>query len=291
MDFVAIDIETANSDMASICQIGIAKFVNGVLAEEWVSLINPEDYFDFINVDIHGINEGDVTDAPKFIEILDRLKYFIDGAICVCHTHFDRISLAKAFQKHSIQPLNITWLDSARVARRAWKEFAWSGYGLANVCRKIGYEFKHHDALEDAKASGHVLLAAIQESKLDLDMWFKRVKQPIDSEHSSQGAAIERIGNPEGDLFGEVVVFTGALQMLRSEAAELASKAGCDVEQGVTKQTTILVVGDQDISKLAGKEKSAKHLKAEHLIAKGQAIRIIEESDFNELVKQASQVH
>lgn len=289
MDFVAIDLETANSDMASICQIGIAKFVNGVLVEEWVSLLNPEDYFDFINVDIHGIDENDVTDAPTFTEIFDKLKYFMDGEICVCHTHFDRISLAKAFQKHSLQPLNIIWLDSARVARRTWKEFAWSGYGLANVCRKIGYEFKHHDALEDAKASGQVLLAAVQESKLDLDMWVNRVKQPIDLEHSSQGAAIERVGNPEGDLFGEVVVFTGSLQMSRSEAAEMASKVGCDVAQGVTKHTTILVVGDQDITKLAGKEKSAKHLKAEQLIAKGHVIRIIQESDFNELVKQVQQ--
>lgn len=289
MDFVAIDLETANSDMASICQIGIAKFVNGVLVEEWVSLLNPEDYFDFINVAIHGIDENDVTDAPTFTEIFDKLKYFMDGEICVCHTHFERISLAKAFQKHSLQPLNIIWLDSARVARRTWKEFAWSGYGLANVCRKIGYEFKHHDALEDAKASGQVLLAAVQESKLDLDMWVNRVKQPIDLEHSSQGAAIERVGNPEGDLFGEVVVFTGSLQMSRSEAAELASKVGCDVALGVTKHTTILVVGDQDITKLAGKEKSAKHLKAEQLIAKGHVIRIIQESDFNELVKQVQQ--
>jgi len=43
MNFVAIDVETANSDMASICQIGIAKFENGILVEEWVSLVNPED--------------------------------------------------------------------------------------------------------------------------------------------------------------------------------------------------------------------------------------------------------
>ncbi len=138
MDFIAIDVETANSDMASICQIGIAKFVNGILLEEWVSLLNPEDYFHFINIDIHGIDENDVVNAPKFSDILDKLKYFMDGSICVCHTHFDRVSIAKAFQKYSIQPLNITWLDSARVARRAWGEFAWSGYGLVNVCKKSG---------------------------------------------------------------------------------------------------------------------------------------------------------
>lgn len=288
MNFVAIDVETANSDMAAICQIGIAKFENGVLVEEWVSLLNPHDYFDFVNISIHGIEEADVADAPIFSEVLDKLKYFLDGAICVCHTHFDRVSISKAFQKYSITPLNIYWLDSARVARRTWEEFAWSGYGLANVCQKIGYEFNHHNALEDAKASGQVLLAAIKESKLDLDMWIKRVQQPINLAHSSQGVAIQRIGNPEGDLHGEVVVFTGALEMARNEAADLASRIGCNVAPGVNKETTLLVVGDQDITKFAGKAKSAKHLKAEQLIAKGYSIRIIQESDFNDLVAHAS---
>ena len=40
MEFVAIDVETANADMASICQIGIAKYSKGQLIDEWTSLIN-----------------------------------------------------------------------------------------------------------------------------------------------------------------------------------------------------------------------------------------------------------
>lgn len=39
MEFVAIDVETANADMASICQIGLAKYKDGVLEKEWSSLI------------------------------------------------------------------------------------------------------------------------------------------------------------------------------------------------------------------------------------------------------------
>jgi DNA polymerase-3 subunit epsilon len=38
---------------------------------------------------------------------------------------------------------------------------------VSRMFSKIGYEFKHHDALEDAKAAGYVLLAAMQESGLD----------------------------------------------------------------------------------------------------------------------------
>jgi DNA polymerase-3 subunit epsilon len=44
MNFVAVDVETANPDFASICQIGIARFEGGKLTEEWSTLVNPDDY-------------------------------------------------------------------------------------------------------------------------------------------------------------------------------------------------------------------------------------------------------
>lgn len=286
MEFIAIDVETANADMTSICQIGIAKFKNSQLIDEWSSLIDPEDYFDSINIGIHGITEKDVAGAPKFSEVVSDLSKFMSGAVCVSHTHFDRVSIGRAFEKYSLNPIQTMWLDSARVARRTWKECAWSGYGLANVCEMIGYKFKHHDALEDAKASGQVIIAAIEKTGLDIEAWLKRVKQPIDPASSSGGSAIKRDGNPEGELYGEVLVFTGALEIPRREAADLAASIGCTVASGVTKKTTLLVVGDQDVTKLAGKTKSSKHLKAEQLIAKGQKIRMIKESDFKELVDQ-----
>ena len=92
-------------------------------------------------------------------------------------------------------------------------------------------------------------------------------------------------GNPEGQLYGEVIVFTGALSITRREASQLAADAGCEVGASVKKTTTLLVVGDQDIQRLAGHKKSSKHRKAEQLIAEGQRIRILGESDFLRLVE------
>jgi DNA polymerase-3 subunit epsilon len=287
MQFVAIDVETANPDMGSICQIGLAKFVDGQLADEWCTLVDPEDYFDDVNISIHGIEPKMVRGQPKLPQIADRLRSMLENTVSVCHTHFDRIALGRAYTKYNLSPISTTWLDSARVVRRTWKDLAWKGYGLANVCSKIGYEFRHHDALEDAKAAGFVLLAALRDSQQDIDHWRQRVNQPIDPESSSSGAAVQRDGNPEGDLYGEVLVFTGALELPRNEAADLAASVGCQVAAGVTKKTTILVVGDQDVTKLAGHEKSSKHRKAEQLIAEGHGIRIIRESDFKSLVRAA----
>jgi DNA polymerase III subunit epsilon len=284
-DFVAIDVETANADLASICQIGIARYANRQLVDEWKSYINPQDFFDGINISIHGIDESTVEGAPTLDQVASNLYQLLDGQIAVCHTHFDRVAIHQAFGRLGRHPPTCTWLDSARVARRAWKQFATSGYGLGNVCKTLGYEYAAHDALEDAKAAAHVLDAAIQETGLDVADWLRRVKQPIDP--TNAGAAIARDGNPDGPLHGEILVFTGALCIPRREAADMAARVGCEVAPGVTRHTTLLVVGDQDITRLAGHEKSSKHRKAEALIAAGRPIRIVRETDFQRLVEMA----
>jgi DNA polymerase-3 subunit epsilon len=284
MEFVALDVETANADMASICQIGLARYKNGSLVEEWKTYVDPEDYFDGINISIHGIDEATVNGSPTLPGIASCLCDHLCGRVSVCHTHFDRVAIRQAFTKYDLPVPSCTWLDSARVARRTWAEFARGGYGLKNVCEFLGYDFSHHDALEDAKAAAQVLLAAMAKTDLDVAGWLNRVERPIFSSPTSQQPGIARDGNPEGSLYGEVLVFTGALSIPRGEAADMAAKIGCAVADGVTKKTTILVVGDQDVRKLAGQEKSSKHRKAEDLIKKGQTIRIVRETDFRELV-------
>ncbi len=286
MEFVAIDVETANADMSSICQIGTAIFTDGLVSAEWKTYINPEDYFDDLNVSIHGIDDRMVENAPIISDVADKIYECLNGRIAVSHTHFDHVAVQQALQKYGLHPPNCTWLDSARVARRAWEEFAWRGYGLANVCEWLGYTFAHHDALEDAKAAGHVINEAVKRTRLSIDEWLLRVKKPINAVSSEP---IRREGNPDGALYGEVVVFTGALEIARREAADMASRIGCQVASGVTKHTTILVVGDQDLMRLAGHDKSSKHRKAEALISAGQQIRILRETDFRALIDLVDQ--
>lgn len=274
--FFALDVETANADMDSICQIGIAEFQDNELVNQWGSLVNPEDYFDPFNVSIHGITPEMVNGAPTFPVIhkaLRELSNLVEKAIVVTHTPFDQISMRRASQKYGLDEFSWNWLDSARVVRRQWEEFRNSGYGLLNVAKSLGIEYKPHDAVEDARAAGEVVIKAMQQSGLSLDAWLEKAYKNI----SSVYGGVAQKGDPDGPFYGETIAFTGTLSLPRSKAGRLASMAGCNVGEGVTKATTLLVVGIQNKDRLAGYDKSSKHRKAEQLIANGQNIRIITE--------------
>jgi len=286
-DFIAIDVETANPDYASICQIGFAFFEDGKLIEVFTYLVDPEDWFDETNILIHGIGPEDVEGELKYPAIHEIMEKDLSGNVFICHTAFDRVAFKQAADKYNLAPLNNIWLDTARVVRRAWPEYALKGYGLNNITRHLGIKYKAHDAGEDARAAGLVLLAAIEKTGLNINGWFDRVQNPLDltATHSYSSSSIKLSGDPEGTLFGETLVFTGTLSMSRREAADLAAAAGCNVQPSVNKHTTILVLGDQDKWKLAGRTKSSKQRKAERMISKGKPIRIIGETDFKQITE------
>lgn len=287
--FIALDVETANADRASICQLGLAGFVGDQLASQWKSLINPEDQFDPFNISIHGITEDAVREAPTFAQLAEELRSLLAGQVVVSHTHFDRGAIGRAFEKVGQPAPDCTWVDSAAVARGAWPDAG--GYGLQRLCEQLGYQFQAHDALEDAKAAGLVLLTAMKTSGVDLAFCLEHFRQygPGGQGRNRRFAPSSKVqaeGNPSGPLYGEVLVFTGELAIPRDLAAEQAARIGCEVAAGVTKRTTLLVIGNQDARLASWDAKSTKQKKAEALIAKGHHIHILSELDFERLVEQ-----
>ncbi len=287
LTFNSIDVETANADRASICQIGIVHIRDGEIEDQWQTLVNPEDWFDPWNIELHGIDESTVSHSPTLPDVRDELRARLRGTVLVSHTSFDRVAFERAMTRYSLEQLQVTWLDSAKVARRAWPEsYGRRGYGLKNIAKNLGISFDHHNALEDARAAAEIVLHACISTKIDIKGWLSRVERPIFSSDSSSGSteSVKREGNVHGTLYGETILFTGALSFPRRQAADIAANAGCDVANNVSKKVTMLVVGIQDDSKLNGYEKSSKHRKIETLISKGLEIQILSERDFLELM-------
>ncbi|MBU2887943.1 3'-5' exoribonuclease [Gilvimarinus agarilyticus] len=284
MKYIAIDVETANSDYSSLCQIGLARFENGEVVDTWSSLINPKEHFDQFNIELHGIDEETVKDAPTFNDIYEQLKSWMTEQVSIHHMPFDWIAITRACEKYKLSPIETEWLDSAKITRRTWEQFAYKGYSLASISEFLDIEFQHHDALEDAIAAGKVVFEACKLKNLNIHEWVERVNKPINL-YKGGSSIINLEGNSEGTFYGENVVFTGTLSLTRHEAGTLAANLGCNVTNSVTKKTTMLIVGLQDSYKLGGFEKSSKHRKAEELVKNGQQIKIFSENDFRKIVE------
>lgn len=281
-DFLAIDVETANADSSSICQIGLVACHQGVVTEQWGALIDPRDYFNPFNTNhIHHIQECDVAGAPTFAEVHGDLAQLVEQSILVCHSPFDKTAISKACHDQSLKTLQPIWLDSLRVAKRAWPEWSEHGYGLGVVAKQLGIEFKHHDATEDARAAAEIVLAAIDQTGRPISEWLQRVERPVvDYERPT--------ANSEGPMCGETVVFTGTLSMKRKEAQSMVADAGgTNGKSDPTKKTTLVVVGEQDVRQLAGKDKSDSHIRAEELIEQGHPIQIVSEETFLHLLSSS----
>ena len=277
--FVALDVETACSDAASICQIGLACVQPDDQIQTFSMLVNPGTRFDAFNIQLHGIGPDHVADAPRFHDALTALLPLLTRHHLIQHSNFDKQAMNAACGFCGIDVPDLRWSDSVQIARRAWPELKGNGgHGLANLKRTLNLQFHHHDAGEDARAAALVVLHA----EVHLRLPFEELIKPAPKK--SYSAAITMEGDPKGALAGSVVVFTGALGMSRNEAAELAARVGMSVKPGVTKETTHLVVGDQDLNVLAGHTKSSKHRKAEEMRAAGHPIRIVGETEFKGLI-------
>jgi DNA polymerase III subunit epsilon len=93
--FFALDVETANNDRGSICQIGVACVRPDNSIETWVTYVDPQvDRWVFTY--LHGISARTVQGAPTFAEVLPILQDALKGTTIYQHSGFDRSAIAAA---------------------------------------------------------------------------------------------------------------------------------------------------------------------------------------------------
>lgn len=74
--------------------------------------------------------------------------------------------------------------------------------------------------------------------------------------------------------------------MVRDDAKAEAAQRGATPELNVTKRTTVLVIGDGFRGESADEFFTGKAQKAAALLAKGQAIEVLTEEEFVDLLRQ-----
>ena len=265
LDFVVIDVETACSRVSSICQIGIVGFRGGAVAFEYETLLDPRDHFSSFNTRIHGIAADHVAGKPCFADVHDVVDGHLAGRTTVAHSYFDKGALAAACRVHDRKMVETTWLDSVRVAKRAWPELP--SHKLNVVSKHLGIPLRHHDALSDARAAGMIVVKAIDHTGVPLAGW---LTPPV-----GQRAAPGPPPASDGPLKGHRVAILG--QPRNGPLAHRLAGGGARIVAGVGSTTTILaVIGEQPFGYL---RYDAQFRKALELQRSGRAISIMSERE------------
>ncbi|MEH0110753.1 3'-5' exonuclease [Tersicoccus sp. MR15.9] len=161
LDFVAIDFETANPKRASVCQIGVAKVLDGVITKTFTSYVTPPPghrEFGHRNVAIHGITARDLVGAPHFGDILDRLVRFTGDLPLVGHNvSVERSVIVQGSEALGLAAPDFAYLCTHTLAKHRLPGLA--SYRLNTLVDHLGLpDFGHHDAGEDAVACANLAI-------------------------------------------------------------------------------------------------------------------------------------
>lgn len=159
-NFAAIDFETANANRSSVCSIGAVVVRNGVVADEFYSLIYPEpDYFTYWTTQVHGLTMKDVAAAPPFPQVWRSLAPKIDGLPLVAHNSaFDEGCLKAVFKVYGMDYPDYKFFCTYRAARQRLKGLLPNNQ-LDTVAAYCGFDLTmHHNALADAQACAAIAI-------------------------------------------------------------------------------------------------------------------------------------
>ncbi|MCP1386684.1 exonuclease domain-containing protein [Corynebacterium sp. TA-R-1] len=159
--FVALDVETANQQWGSICQIGMVKVVDGEEIERVSWLCMPPaglDEFDPYNVRIHGITRESVSASPNVGDLIEELTAFVGDLPMVAHNaQFDATALRNACVAtgRAIPPI----MFACTLAQARATKLDVLNHRLPTLAEFFGVGLdKHHDAAADAAACAGIMV-------------------------------------------------------------------------------------------------------------------------------------
>ena len=158
---ISLDIETTGLDRDNdvIIEIGAVKFSNEIVEDKFRSYVNPGRRIPAFVVQLTGITNDDVIEAPPLLEVLQQLEAFVGTAPVLGHNvGFDLGFVRKygALQKNE----HIDTMDLAAAVLSPARD---RRYSLGALATELGVELPAtHRALDDARVTHAVYLALMK---------------------------------------------------------------------------------------------------------------------------------
>lgn len=159
--FIVFDVETPNRLNNRMSAIGVTVIENGVITEDFYSLVNPETYFDYFNTRLTGISEESVMDSPNFPDLWSQIEPLMNSGILVAHNApFDMSVLKRCLCDYNIYwKENVPYLCTVQMGRRILPKMS---HKLNDLCDYYGISLNHHHAGSDSLVCAEILLRYIE---------------------------------------------------------------------------------------------------------------------------------
>lgn len=298
---MAIDFETATGNRDSICQIGIAEVIDGVIQNTRSWMVQPPfNLYWPMCIEIHGITPEMTEAQPLFPDVWKEVRPILEGKTIIAHnTAFDMYCLRDALELYDLEFPNFEYICTFKAAKKVYPQF--ESYKLNELSQKLDLDLNnHHHAESDAIACARLMLKCLDVAgcsiadfpaycgfhvgKFAHGTFAPCTKYPISDKKLFESLGSDPSKHDPGNYFyGKTVCLTGKFEYgdRKSMAQRIADIGGVPVPS-VTKTTNILVVGRQDRRVVGDDMMSKKQEKARDLKNAGHSIEIMCEDEFFE---------
>lgn len=237
--------------------------------------VNPEEeIFDYGLIYEFGATANQLESAPNFPAVYEQICSLLQGQTVLYHMPSNKLALQAVCNRYGLLLPDANYINSERIVRRVWTEHSQSGYGLGSMRAALDIPAD----LTSAEATYEIIQRAIEHTGSSLEELIELANRPrVRLRENSHIESIE--GNPDGPLYGETIVFTGSLDRPRKDLRDVVVALGCNFADSLTRETTILVVGNYNNPTVLTTGKSGKLTKAEKLNKDGKAHIEIMSSD------------
>lgn len=291
-DYIVFDIETTGLDSSydEIIEIGAIKVKNNKIVSKFNSLVKPHNEIDDYIVELTGITNEMVKEAPTIEKILPDFMNYIGNDILIGHNvNFDINFIYDNLYRNRFDVLTNDFIDIMRISRKLLPNL--SHHRLIDLARYFKIDTtNNHRSLKDCEITMDIYEqlknVALQRyiNEEEFKNTFKR--------HRKWTTLRTRdivTNNTEFDVdnlfYDKYVAITGTLEkMPRKKAMQIIVDLGGHCEDNVTKKTNYLILGNNDYNPILRGEKSSKLIKAETLKLAGNDIEIISENVFYDII-------
>ena len=164
--YCVLDLETTGFSFRTekITEIGIMKYQNGEVIDNFECFVNPEKPIPQRVVEVTNITDDMVKDAETIDKVMPKVMEFIGDSVLVAHNADFDIGFLKYNAKQLGLSLENTYLDTLKLAKELFPDF--KKYKLGIIAENLGIEvLVAHRALDDVDTTVKVLKIMLQKLK------------------------------------------------------------------------------------------------------------------------------